>query len=298
MAKKFYIAEYDGNIRGITVEKRRVGGKMIRTDLALEACSEIPNSDGVNHINEEIAGVTVTRTEIVTEEAEKRIGKPRGRYITVDVGDIALGVSDTDNIERVIASEIKGLISSAENALVIGVGNTDITPDALGPKTADGVLATRHLLGRFAKEAGLKDLKSVSVLSPGVLGRTGMESAEVIRAVCGAVKPDTIIAVDALAAADMNRLGTTVQINDVGISPGSGVGNRRKELTKNTLGTRVIAIGVPTVTDSSVFGGEGGFIVTPREIDLLISRASELLSHAINFALQPGMDREILLSLV
>ncbi len=271
---------------------------LLRTDLALEACGETEDSQGIEHISEKVSGVTVTRTRILSGDAEKRVGKPCGKYVTIDIGDIALGALETDDIENVIAAEIKNLLGDSKSTLVIGVGNTDITPDALGPKTADGVLATRHLLGRFADVAGLDGLKSVSVLSPGVLGRTGMESAEVIRAVCSTVKPDVIIAVDALAASDMGRLGTTVQINDVGISPGSGVGNRRKELTKNSLGTKVIAVGVPTVTDSAVFGGEGGFIVTPREVDLLISRASELLSHAINFALQPDIDREILLSLV
>ncbi len=271
---------------------------MFRTDLALEACGQAKNTEGITEQTDFFGDVAVTRIKIESLSAEKTVGKPRGEYVTVEVGDIASGLSEADGAADIIAGEIKKMLGDAERVLVIGVGNTDITPDALGPKTADGVLATRHLLGEFARETGLEKLKSVAVLSPGVLGRTGMESAEVIRAVCNTVKPDSVIAVDALAAADIKRLGTTVQINNTGISPGSGVGNRRKELSENTLGARVIAVGIPTVTDSSVFGGGGGLIVTPREVDLLISRASELLSHAINFALQPDIERETLLSLV
>lgn len=271
---------------------------MLRTDLAVEACAGFENIAGVVSQTKIEHDITVKYTDISSETAAQKVGKPCGKYITIYLGNIAEGLLNEKRAVDIIVRELVSLIGSPKSTLVIGVGNTDITPDALGPKTADGILATRHLLGDFAKKIGLDDLKSVSVLSPGVLGRTGIESAEVIKAVCGEIKPDTIIAVDALAAADIKRLGTTIQINNVGISPGSGVGNRRRELTAKTVGANVIAIGMPTVADSSVLGGEGGFFITPREIDLLISRASELLSQSINFALQPKIDREIILSLV
>ncbi len=270
---------------------------MWSTDLAVEACEQVKSYEGIVKKERSENGVNITDITVETENASKETGRRVGRYITADVGDIALGLSETDGAARVIAGEIKKLLNGRERVLVIGVGNTEITPDALGPRTADGVLATRHLSAEFQKSTGL-EFKSVAVLSPGVLGRTGIESAEVIRAVCDTVKPEAVIAVDALAAADVIRLGTTVQISNTGISPGSGVGNRRKELSEQTLGIPVIAVGIPTVTDSGNLGGKDGFLVTIRDIDLLISRASELLSHAINFALQPEIEQEILLSLV
>lgn len=270
---------------------------MWATDLAVEACAEIENVEGIIKKESCENGITITDINIETEAAAEKVGKPIGRYLTLDVGDIALGLSETDGVAKIIAKVIKDLLKNRRRVLVIGVGNTEITPDALGPKTADGVLATRHLSEDFMKSTGLL-FNSVAVLSPGVLGRTGMESAEVIRAVCNTVKPEAVIAVDALAASDVGRLGTTVQISNTGISPGSGVGNRRRELSQKTLGIPVIGVGIPTVTDSGNLGGESGFLVTIRDIDLLISRASELMSHSINFALQPQIEDDILLSLV
>ncbi len=268
----------------------------MRTDLAIESCKDLENYEGVLTKNEELLGIKITHAEIKTEDASRKTGRDIGRYITLEVGHIA-DMAEVFDAARAVADSLRRLLADARSFLVIGLGNTAITPDALGPATADRVLATRHLSEEFKKGVGLTGLKPVSVLSPGVLGQTGMESAEVIRAVCDAVRPDVVIAVDALAAADSARLGNTIQLSNAGINPGSGVGNRRRGLNKKTLGVPVIAVGIPTVTDSAVFG-EGGFIVTPREIDMLISRASELLSHAINQALQPEIDEEILLSLV
>ncbi|MBQ8550333.1 MAG: GPR endopeptidase [Clostridia bacterium] len=270
---------------------------MKRTDLAIEATENLGAADGIMREQNSVDGIKITRISVGRESA-KRIGRAEGKYITLETGDIAAGLLDTEKAASAVARELAALVGNFERALVIGLGNTEITPDALGPKTADRVLATRHLSEDIKRRTGLMGLRSVSVLSPGVLGQTGMESAEVIRAVCRTVKPDAVIAIDALAAADINRLGNTVQLSSGGISPGSGVGNRRAELSERTLGTRVIAVGIPTVADSSTFGGEGGFIVTPREIDMLIIHASELLAHAVNICLQPEIDREILLSLV
>lgn len=270
---------------------------MNRTDLAIEAFAALENIKGAAKKERRKNGILITEITVEDEETAKNLGKPCGRYLTFDMGNIAAGLAETDGAEELLAEEIRIMSGSAETVLVIGVGNTEITPDALGPRVADRVLATRHLSSEFRKSLGLR-FKSVSVLSPGVLGRTGIESAEVIKAVCRLVNPQAVIAVDALAASDVKRLGTTVQISNAGISPGSGVGNRRKEISEKTLRVPVVAIGVPTVTDSANFGGKGGFLVTVRDIDLLISRAGELLSHSLNIALQPDIPREILYSLV
>ena len=271
---------------------------MKRTDLAIENLDFSSDIEGLAVSETEIGDIKITAAEIKSDSAAERLGRAKGRYITLETGDIASELFPISETAEVLAKELRSLMGEAESALVIGLGNTDITPDALGPMAADRVLATRHLSSEIKDKTGLSRLRSVSVLSPGVLGQTGMESAEVIKAICREIEPDIVIAIDALAAADIERLGKTVQLSDAGISPGSGVGNRRRELGEGTLGRRVIAIGIPTVADSSCFGGSCGYIVTPREIDMLISRAGELISTALNFALQPEIDRDILLSLV
>jgi len=271
---------------------------MKRTDLAIENLDFSSDIEGLAVSETEIGDIKITAAEIKSDSAAERLGRAKGRYITLETGDIASELFPISKTAEVLAKELRSLMGEAESALVIGLGNTDITPDALGPMAADRVLATRHLSSEIKDKTGLSRLRSVSVLSPGVLGQTGMESAEVIKAICREIEPDIVIAIDALAAADIERLGKTVQLSDAGISPGSGVGNRRRELGEGTLGRRVIAIGIPTVADSSCFGGSCGYIVTPREIDMLISRAGELISTALNFALQPEIDRDILLSLV
>ena len=211
------------------------------------------------------------------------------------------------------------MIPSSGTALIIGLGNTEITPDALGPTTASRVLATRHIKGEVARATGLENMRPVAVLSPGVLGQTGMETKEILKGMMEVVKPDFIIAIDAMASRMTSRLGCTVQMSDSGISPGSGVGNERPRLCAETIGVPVIALGVPTVVDSSVLAydaavrsglsereaehlcesAEREVIVTPREVDLLVERASQLLSLAINCALHPQysvQDFQMLLS--
>ncbi len=277
-------------------EKR--GENMQRTDLAMESITFSGHSEGIKLAEYDSFGIKVVSAEITSDSAAKKTGKEKGRYITLEVPHIAGEAMDIDNAAAAVSRELSALLGGASNVLVIGLGNTDITPDALGPKTADRVLATRHIRADFWQRIGISPLSPVSSLAPGVLGQTGIESAEVIAAVCDKIKPDAVIAVDALAAADISHLGNTVQLSDAGISPGSGVGNRRSALNRKNLGTPVIALGVPTVADSSVFGGDGGFIVTPREIDMLILRASELLGDAINFSLQPNIDRDFLRHLV
>lgn len=194
-----------------------------------------------------------------------------------------------------------------ENLLIAGLGNTDITPDAVGPLTVKHILATRHISGQFAENIGLKGLKSVSVIAPGVLGQTGIETTELIKGAIAAVKPDAVIVIDALAAMSAERLFKTVQLCDTGISPGSGVKNARREISGKTLGIPVIAIGVPTVTDADSLAYEltgkepeksCDMFVTPKEVDLLCDRISEILSSALNRFLQPEIEEDIISQLV
>ena len=269
----------------------------LRTDLAIEAhLAQKGRVAGVSVETTTENEIKITRMEIKSEQAARKLKKSVGNYITVELNNIADGMAETDGAACLIAKELTALAGDFSTALVIGIGNPNITADALGPKTANGVLATRHIKKEFAESIGLKGLKNVAVLSPDVLGKTGMEVVEIIKSVCKITNPDIIIAVDALAAADNSRLGNTVQINDSGFSPGSGIGNRRKEISENTLGVKVIAMGVPTV--ANLPDGKENLIVTLRDIDLLTQRAAELLAHSINFALQPNISREVLLSLI
>ena len=188
-----------------------------------------------------------------------------------------------------------------------GLGNTDITPDAVGPLTVRQILATRHITGQFAESIGLKGLKSVSVISPGVLGQTGIETTELIKCAVDATKPDAVIVIDALAAGSAARLFRSLQLCNTGITPGSGVKNSRREISEKTLGVPVIAIGVPTVMDAESLAAEltgceteksADMFVTPKDVDLLCGRISEILSQALNIFLQPEIDRDIIAQLV
>ena len=201
-----------------------------------------------------------------------------------------------------LSEELSQLVPKGP-ALVIGLGNNDITPDALGPQAASRVLATRHLREELGSEDEfLSGLRQVSVMASGVLGQTGIETAEIIEGLLEKLKPSCIIAVDALACSDISRLGTTIQLSDSGISPGSGVANRRKELSEATLGIPVIAAGVPTVVDMyTIVEGMTGrravtevpnMMVTPRDVDRLIERSSALISMGINLALHPELSFE------
>jgi spore protease len=214
-----------------------------------------------------------------------------------------------------LAEEIKKLLPKEGLVLIAGLGNYQVTPDALGPKTASLTFATRHIQGEIARSTGLDGLRPVAVLAPGVLGQTGMETGEILASLCKELKPSAVIVVDAMASRKTERVGTTIQICDTGISPGSGVGNARPQLNSETLGVPVIAMGVPTVVDAKTLAADlamqsgaqesaveklqnsaephgTAMIVTPREIDLLIERAAKLLSLAINTALHPDFTPE------
>ena len=233
-------------------------------------------------------------TEILDDEVSRSIKRPKGRYITLKFERLDR-ISDTENVVKSLISSLKKLFKGTPKSVtVVGLGNQDITSDALGPLAASKILATRHLSGEFKKKTGLSSLGSVSVITPGVMGKTGVETRESVRAAVDFIKPDAVIVIDALAAAETSRLCSTFQLTDTGISPGSGVDNKRKTFNKESLGVPVIAIGMPTVID---FGGEENMMVTPKDIDLLITRAAELLSLALNRFLHPSFDPETIAEL-
>ena len=237
----------------------------VRTDLALEE-KERFESDNV-----EIQGVVleeeydeqcemrITRVKVETENGAKVMGKPVGKYLTLEAPNLAVPDEDYHReISLKLAEYLKELIGKELleqeelSILVIGLGNREVTPDALGPYVTEQVCVTRHIVKEYGKYAmGMERVKSVSAVVPGVMGQTGMESQEIVKGIVKETGPDLVIAVDALAARNSRRLNRTIQIADTGIHPGSGVGNHRNGLTRETLGIPVIAIGVPTVVDAA-----------------------------------------------
>ncbi len=284
----------------------------IRTDLALEATQQLTKTtpvEGITKNEYQKANLNITEIIVETDSAAQNLGKPKGKYITIQ-SELSLENHPDNFNERVdiLAEEINKLCGSKENILVIGLGNKSITPDSLGPDVADQTFATRHIK-QLAQDVDTSDLSTVSVIKTGVLGNTGIESSETVRAICDMLKPSTVIAVDALACSEISNLGTTIQLCDTGISPGSGVENARKELSEQTLGAKVIAIGVPTVVDMQTISEYvfdtpapnkemNNMMVTPRSIDKLIMRVSRLIAMGINRAFQPNLSIEDITSLV
>ena len=277
-----------------------------RTDLALERREMIGDTvpDGVDFDEQIEDGVKLTRIKITNENGAKALGKPIGNYITVEVGETCSELFEDDTALKILRNAIVELIGKGDRrVLVAGIGNEGITPDALGPAVSRRIFVTRHITDSLEK-LGFGKLREVSAVSTGVLGQTGVETGEIIRAVVERVKPDLVIAVDALAAADFKRLGNTIQITDTGICPGSGVGNARKRLDKSSLGVRVVAVGVPTVTDASGFcsdnedGETPALIVTPKDIDRIILDMSKLIAAAVNLSLHSSMSFKDILSIV
>lgn len=274
----------------------------IRTDLAVESFSAERLPDGV-HRN--IRGESFEITEIIidNDDSLETIGKGKGRYITLEGSSLSRFSDEYEDMACELADELKRLVPEGE-ILVVGLGNNDITPDALGPQVTAKILATRHLRNELDsdEEEFLTSLRPVSAFAGGVLGQTGIETSEMVKAIVEQLHPAGIIAVDALACSDISRLGTTIQLSDAGISPGSGVSNARKELSEKLFGIPVIAVGVPTVVDMhtivrsltghSIDSKLPNMIVTPRDIDRLTERASQLIAFGINMALQPQLTFE------
>lgn len=298
-----------------------------RTDLAREARDLAGGSlEGIEQEEEQREGLRIERITIRTDTAAKRLDKPKGRYITIDADDIPSRDPQVFTaVSRRIAGELDGLLDDLPadaDVMVIGLGNRFVTPDALGPETADRIYVTRHIR-TDAPELAPKGLRAVSAMAPGVLGTTGMETVEVVKGLVEHARPAAVICIDALAARSTDRVNRTVQLSDSGISPGSGIGNLRDTLSQETLGVPVIAIGIPMVVYAATIaadtigliaeraqiadGGEalrslagevvrehfGPLIVTPKEIDLLIDDAAEMLAGGINQMLHRAYFTEI-----
>lgn len=291
-----------------------------RTDLALERheCIKDEEVEGVKLEVREKENIKISHITVIDENGEKAIGKKKGRYITAEIPSLEESADMLESWSGVLCDEIKSLLPKGDGTvLVVGLGNRDITPDALGPECISLLLATRHIKGEIAENAGLTELRSVAGIVPGVLGNTGIESAEILKGIVTQIKPSAVIVIDALAARSLERLGKTVQMCDTGVSPGSGVGNKRRSIDIDFLGVPVIAVGVPTVVDGitvaldvieaggvelseekkmKILSSEKGMMVTPKEIDLMIKRASKLLSLSVNRALQPSMTADEIMS--
>ncbi|MBR3447586.1 MAG: GPR endopeptidase [Oscillospiraceae bacterium] len=276
-----------------------------RTDLAVEQTNTAESYPGIT-VRERGSAFRITDITIDSDDHGKVIGRGKGRYLTLETADLHHATPQLREQAAELADELRQFIPEGA-VLVAGLGNADITPDAIGPETAGRVLATRHLRRELTDNAPdtafLRGLRQVSVLANGVLGQTGIETAELIAALRQTVDPACVIAIDALACSDLRRLGTTVQISDAGISPGSGVQNRRAELSQRTLGVPVIAVGVPTVVDlhtvvTQAADGHAGLqhvpnmMVTPRNIDELLHHAARLLALSLNLALHPQFSFE------
>ena len=277
-----------------------------RTDLAVEAHRVRAGAgrlEGVEVRETDRSGFHVTTVEVHSPAASDELCKPIGVYHTVTL-DPVLRREETafSSAAELISGLIGDLLPQKDgfSALVVGLGNRAITPDAVGPHTMESVLATRHLQNLDAEL--FSGLRPVCVLSPGVLGSTGIEAARMVQAVAADLHPDVVIAVDALACSEPERLCRTIQITDTGITPGSGVGNDREALNRESLGVPVIAVGVPTVMDIRTVSDSDaleGLFVTTRDIDTTVSDFSKLTGYAINLALQPALsipDLDLLLS--
>ena len=272
-----------------------------RTDLATELEKKYIK---IRKKREKIGKISVDFTEIKEEFSSFKKGN---QYISINIGNLNY-ITSFEDIENAINLSLNELLpQKRESVLIVGLGNREITSDSIGPNTCEKILATRHIVGEFSRKIGIPNLKSVSTITPSVLGKTGIESSETVKAVVEKIKPDAVIVIDALCASKSENLFSVIQLTNSGISPGSGVQNSRKELNFNTLGVPTVAIGVPTVVEAATIAREFSekqkeiikeLLLTPKDTDLLSHRISEILAHSLNIFLQPETDREVLLNLV
>ena len=282
-----------------------------RTDLALEAreiwqesAEKTTRLAGVKATKQRQEGYPVTRVDILDGRGEAALGKPQGSYLTIDLTTFWQRKADFfERAVRAVGSQLKTLLPPEGPALVIGLGNAAMTPDAVGPLAVDSVLVTRHLIAAMPKH--FSGFRPVAVQRTGVLGTTGVESAEAVRGLVAEVQPALVIAVDALASRRVGRVCATVQLSDTGIIPGSGVGNHRSALNRETLGVPVFAVGIPTVVDAATLAadlmeeagiadidedklraGQQNLMVTPRDIDQQVRDLAKVVGYGINWALQ------------
>ena len=297
-----------------------MGNFQIRTDLALEARESITEADSelrgvrVEEYYLEEDDIQVTKVMIDTKNAAKAMGKAVGTYVTMEAP--ALVEPDEDyhrEISDCLSRELLEMIPNGDrelSVLVVGLGNREVTADALGPQVVDNLFITRHVVKEYGKAAyNCSKMNLVSSMEPGVMAKTGMETAEIVKGVVAETCPDVLIVIDALAARSTRRLNRTIQITNTGIQPGSGVGNHRNALTEEELGVPVIAIGVPTVVDAATIVGDAlkkwmdedmdkkfdsrlafaelnNMYMTGKDIDAVIKRVSFTLSEGINMAME------------
>lgn len=282
-----------------------------RTDLAVEAIENHKTAAALPHVRQSdrtLEGFAVHEVRILSKDAAREIGKPQGRYLTLELDALIRREEDAfPRACKALSTLLRELLPHPNDGpvLIAGLGNRMITPDAIGPQTADHVIATRHLVAQ--SPAIFADWRPVSALAPGVLGQTGVETGEVICGVLDRVRPAAVIAVDALAAGRLSRLLRTVQLADTGITPGAGVGNARAALNEETLGVPVIAVGVPTVVDGATLAHEISsqlgqpacealddlsqpVMITTRDIDREVADISRMIGYAVNMALHPHLS--------
>lgn len=300
-----------------------------RTDLALEAREFIEDANGslrgviVEEYDAREAEIHVTQVKITTKNGARLLGKPVGTYVTLEVPGLAEPEPEGEEqqgrlVAREISEQLKSLLSmetKTPSVLVVGLGNREVTADALGPAVVDDLCVTRHILREYGKAAVTSgEPVMVSAIAPGVMAKTGMETAEIVAGIVKETKPDALVVVDALAARSTRRLNRTIQISNTGIHPGSGVGNHRNAITEESLGIPVIAIGVPTVVDaativadalekmhrdlkeavflqareSTLMGQLNNLYVTGKDVDAAIKRLSAVLARALNLTF--GME--------
>lgn len=282
-----------------------------RTDLALEArelwqesAEKTTRLSGVKAVKTKEEGYPVTRVEILNEKGAEALGKPQGSYLTIDLTSFWQRKPDFfERAVRAVGGQLKSLLPGEGSVLVVGLGNSAMTPDAVGPLSVESLLITRHLLASMPRQ--FAGFRPVAAFCTGVLGTTGVESAEAVRGLVAEVQPALVIAVDALASRRVGRVCTTVQLSNTGIVPGSGVGNHRAALNQETLGVPVFALGIPTVVDAATLAadlleesgvedfdearlrqGREPMMVTPRDIDAQVRDLAKVLGYAINWALQ------------
>ena len=270
-----------------------------RSDLAVESYESGDKTQLSGVVVKEENGVTTV--DVINDDGVAAIGKPKGRYVTLEVSSFVYDTDIFDGRLDDFAGILRDLLpEKVDSVLVAGLGNDNITADALGPKTGEYILPTRHIINDLKKAFGTDSIMSVASVATGVLGDTGIETAEIISGIANQVQPTCIITVDALAAASADRLGTTVQFANAGITPGSGVGNHRYEISSATLGVPVISVGIPTVVRASAFDGNSDVnaYVTPREIDRIIQQGAKLIGMGINVTLQNNLSAQDIYALV
>lgn len=298
-----------------------------RTDIFKKNNNIVDNIDGIETSVREEENIKITEVKVINENGANSIGKPIGSYITIDIKELKTATDESiENYGNVLSNELRKLIdkhsAKQDEILVVGLGNIYVTPDSLGPKVINEIDVTRHIL-KYMPEVLEEGTRSVSAISPGVLGTTGMETLEIVNGIVNNVKPKLVIVIDALASRSIDRISSSIQLADTGIVPGAGVGNTRKELSQNTLNIPVIALGIPTVVESAVLvndcldlfigklqqeaksndylnklkekdnyeeikealiPNDYNMIVTPKEIDDLIENMKDVVARGINFA--------------